>query len=667
MSDISIGKYGSESNIGNSVPNTKYQQLKRDYQKFLQQAEKSDMQNSLTFKQKQLEMLEALKKAAEEEGVRSDCDLIASEIESLKLAIGEETKDGEQISASYMPPLQLAKPKSDLVSLVNACKNSKGEVDEETRRIVLAFKDTDVAPRNLAKFVDKCRGVEEVIEMETVVALEKLCAAGVSPNLIFDAVDDMPILASNEIGKIDFSWVDDLLAYKEMKIDESDALKFARRLNSDYENKKDVYASVVKMMDAGFGVDMTSQLISAFTVKNSETGKATFPVKSVNSVLNMKKMLSSSHSVERDERQNPISKLGQILISFDDSVYVMKDDRVIEIIDLKEKSYHKELKKYEEAVTLIENNIISDFVSAYTTEDGNLDQSALRVFSALRSAGVSYGQLLPILKASLQTVPEDESGVKKKAYDIDVDKVNTITALKQSGALSADVLTIIDAITKGEDGKYSSKEVDNACYLTELIIGGKEVAELLPEVSADDQVKDFVSDFATIVDNTTLLLPLTQLTKDSSGKFDDDAAEVLYSLAERFLVKEDDKMKEADFLPYAEKVIEASKSQVTNDVDDNCLNVCIAMCKNNESSDNILQALELCRDEYGYPNEALADIVWDMSKQGASFDKIVELINICKPVNGILDVERAALIADLLDNNCSIDDVMSVAQGLGHN
>ena len=667
MSDISIGKYGSESNIGKSVPNTRYQQLKRDYQKFLQQAEQSDMQNSLTFKQKQLEMLEALKKAAEEEGVRSDCDLIVSEIETLKLAIGEETKDGELTNVSCMPPLQLSKPKSDLASLVSACKNSKGEIDDETKRIVLAFKDTDVTPRSLAKFVDKCRGVEEVIEPETVLALEKLCTAGVSPNLIIEAVDEMPVLASNEIGTIDFSWIDDLLAYRDIGIVESDALKFAKRLNADYENKKDVYSSVFKMMQAGFGVDMTSKLISAFTAKNQETGKSTLAVKSVTSALNMKKTLSSSHSVERDERQNPINKLGQFMISFDDTVYVMKNDRVIEIIDLKEKSYNKELKKYEDAVNLIENDIISDFVSSYTAKDGTLDQSALRVFSALRNAGISYGELLPVLEATLEKISEDRTDGVNQHYEIDVDKVNTISVLKQSGALSSDVLTIVDAIKKDDDGKYSAYDIQNACFLTELIIGGNEVAELLPEVSSDNQIKDFVSDFSTIVESPKLLLPLVQLTKDVNGNFDDNAAAVLNSLSERFLLNEDDNMHETDFVSSVKEIIEASKSSITGKVDDNCLNVCIATCRNNESLENILKALELCRDEYDSPSESLADIIWDMSKQGASFDKIVELINICKPVNGILDVERAAIIADLLDNNCSIDEVMTVAQGLGHN
>ena len=76
MSDISIGKFNSDSSGGKYLQGGKYQELKRAYQKFLKQAEKSDMQNSLTFKQKKLELLEQLRKAANDESNYADYDLI---------------------------------------------------------------------------------------------------------------------------------------------------------------------------------------------------------------------------------------------------------------------------------------------------------------------------------------------------------------------------------------------------------------------------------------------------------------------------------------------------------------------------------------------------------------------------------------------------------------
>ena len=688
MSDISIGKFNSDSSGGKYLQGGKYQELKRAYQKFLKQAEKSDMQNSLTFKQKKLELLEQLRKAANDESNYADYDMIVDEIDFLKLVIShEEKKASKQTQVDYIPPVQVEKPKTDLASLVSACKNSKGEIDNETRRIVLAFKDSGVTDRSLSRFVDKCRGFDDLIQKETVEALEKLRAADVSPSLIFEAVDENPILASNEIGKIDFSWVDDMLAYKSMDLSERDSLKFARKLNYDYENKQEVFSSVLKLVNAKFDVDKTSSIISSFTVKNKETQKSNLSAKSVNSVINMKQMLSLSHSVERNERKNPINTSGQFILESGDMVFIMKDDKVVELIQTGKQSYNKVLFEYEELASIIENDIIADFVKTYKTPDGNLDQNALRVFSVLRSNGVSYEHLLPLVDASLEEVPANKDAGVKKHFEIDTDKVKDIIALKKAGALSSDILTILDSLAKDENGRNSASDIQNACYLTELIIPGKEVAELLPEVSKDYQVKDFVTDFSSIVDEKRFLLPLVQLTKNINGEFDGNASEILYSLAERFLLKDEGNIPESKFLSLAESVIEKSKAplvthvdeklldediiseeqieQAKGNVDQNCLNICIAMCRNNETSDNILKALDLCRDEYGYPNESLADIVWDASKQGASFDKIVGLINICKPVNEILDIERAALISDLLDNNCSVDEVIDVAKSLG--
>lgn len=668
MSDISIGKFSSDYSGGKYLQGGKYEELKRQYQKFLKQAEKSDMQNSLTFKQKQLELLQQLKKAAVEESNYADYDMIDDEIEFLESVIAYEQKQAtKQEIRDYVPPIMPAKPQNDMLSLLKACKNLNGEIDNETRRIVLAFKDSDVSPRGLSKFVDKCRGIGEVISSETVQSIEKLREASVSPSLIFEAVDENPVLIDSEVGKIDFSWVDDMLTYKSLGIGERDSLKFSKRLNGDYENKEKVFSSAVKMLEAGFDADKTANIISSFSVTNSETGKKNLSVKSINSVLGMKKALSSSHSVERNERRNPINTSGQFLLESGDTVFVMKDDKVVEVIETGEKSYNKVLRQYDEVASILENNIISDFVKTYKTKDGNIDPNALRVFSVLRGAGVSYEHLLSLVEASLNEVPEDKELGVEKHYEINADKVNTITTLKKSGALSSDILTILSSLTQDKNGKYLDKDIQSACYLTELIIPGREVAELVPEVSNDYQVKDFVADFSSVVEVKKFLLPLVQLTKDTNGKFDEDAAEVLYSLSERFLQNDEDNMRESVFLSNAEKVVEASKSPVTANVDENCLNVCIAMCRNNESIDNILKGLEICRDEYGYPSESLCDIIWDMSKQNACFTDIVDLINLCKPVNGILDIERASVIADLFDNNYSVNEVMNFAKDLGKN
>ena len=768
MSDFLIRKI-SNNQVGGkySAPTTEYEKLRRDYEKFMKQAEKSDMLNSLTFRQKQLEMLQKLRAAAINDSNYGDFELIDDDIAFLEAVIPLQEKQAkEQELRDYVPPVLPVKPKNDLLSLLNACKNLNGEIDNETRRIVLAFDGSDVSPKGLSRLVDKCRGIGEIIPIETVKSIEKLREAGVSPNLIFEAVDASPVLIDSEVGKIDFSWVDDMLTYKSMGVSELESLKFSKKLNADYENKDKVFSSVLKMMESGFDADMTAEIISTFSIANKETGKRTLSVKSVNSVLGMKKTLSSSHSVERNERQNPINQQGVVLFqlptadslinekllkygdseenqeqmlrniaissnipfekfeeairmnealpeesrkpfaqvlkqvldnsitAYNGDVIVMKDGKVVDYIKQKEKKQQDLLKLYSDSAAIIENNIISDFVKAYKTKDGNLDQNALRVFTVLRGAGVSYEHILPLVDAALNVIPTDKKSGVEKHYEIDADKVNTMTTLKKAGALSSDILTILASLTKDENGKYSDSDIKNACYLTQLIIPGREVVELLPEVSKDLQVKDFVTDFSSIIDDKRFMLPLVQLTKDMDGKFHYNSAEVLYSLSERFLLNEKENMSESTFVSFARNVVEKSKSPVPTHVDDalldrklageeliifdddetvmgnvdeNCLNVCIAMCRNNETPENILKALEICRDEYGYPNESLCDIIWDMSKQNACFSDIVDLINLCKPIDNVLDLERASVVADLLDNNYSVNEVMNFARDLGHN
>lgn len=661
MSDIPIRKTSNNSKIGKFEQQSDYQKLKNEYEKFLKQAEKSDMANSLTMKQKQLEMLKRLRETALKDSCYADFEMIDDEIEFLTQIIAIETKKAALQSdntASAMFQVQNYK-QNDLVSLFNACKNTDGEVDNETRRIVLAFKDSGVSPRMLSKIVDKCRGVGETISEEAVKSVEKMCEAKISPDVVLQSIDESPVLQDSEVGKIDFSWVDDMLMYKSMGLSDLDSLKFSKALNKDYENKNEMFSSVVKLLGAGFDTKMTTQLISLCSSRASEIGKSTLQIQSINSLVTMKKNLLATRTCERDERQNPINKLGEVLFQYDDTVLVLKNDKVIDVIEQGEDSIHSVRREYDEVASEIENNLVLDFVKKYKTKDGEIDKNALRIFSVLRNSGITYENLLPLTEECLEK--SEDNG-----YAINTDKINAITTLKKAGALSGDLLEILNSIEKDDTGKYDKKYLSNACDLTQFTIAGKEVVELLPLVVDDDNVKSFICDFSKILERKEHLLPLVNLL-NNSGKYDENVSEILYNLAENFLNAENSKMKEFEFVPYAEEVVTSSKSVGGKDVDENCTNVCIAMCRNNESAENILKALEICKDEYGYPKESLADIIWDMCKQQSNFENIEKLINICKPISGILDEERASVISDLLDNGCSADEVISFAQGLGRN
>lgn len=660
MTDFSVGKASQQRSVGQYEQVGEYQKLKREYEKFLKQAEKSDLANSPTLNQKKLEMLKQLREQALKESNYADFDIIEEEIEALSIIVDQETQKSDDVNTPYVLPMA---KKNGLISYFEACKNSKGEIDDETRRLVFAFKDAEVSPRNLSKFINKCRGVNEVIASETVKSVERLCEAKVSPDVIFQAMDENPIIQDAEVGEFDFSWVEDTIAYKSLGIDDFVALKFARTLNKNFDNKEEVYSSVVKMVDAGFSPEMVSGLVLEFS--KSVDGVSHLNTESINSVLTMKKNLSSTRINERNERQNPINKLNQVTFYMDDAVIVMKDNKVVEYITKDDDSYSKVKKDYDDFASEYENKILQSFVRKYKNANLELDTNAQRVFTVLRNSGVAYDQILPLTEYSLEQVKDEETG--KSTFDIDVDKVNTLLALKKAGALSTDLLTILDAVSQKEDGSFDKSDIEKACALTKMVIAGKDVANLLPEVKNNEEVLAFISDFSNVILQKENILPLVQLAKDSAGNYDEYAGESLYNLAEHFLFTENMVLNEKEFVNLCTDVIAASKSPTGEKVDENSSVVTVALCRNKETKENLLKALELCKDEYGYPNEPLADIIWDMSKQNAPFDDIVELINICKPVSGILDIERAALIADLLDNNCSAEDVMSFARGLGQN
>lgn len=661
MSDMHIGKTAHNKKIGGYEQVSDYQKLKNEYEKFLKQAEKSDMANSLTMKQKQLEMLQKLREAALKDNCYGDFDMIDDEIAFISKSIDDEEAKGTS-SIGYFADSSFniqKNTKNDLVSLFAACKNSKGEIDNETRRIVLAFKNMDISPNTLAKLVDKCRGVGEVIEEETTKSVEKLCNAKISPDVIFQAVDESVVHSDSEVGKMDFSWLDDMLTYKSIGVSDLDSLKFAQTLNKNYENKSDVFYAVSKFLEAGFDTKIATELIKICSAVDKTTGLTKVSKQSINSLVSMKKNLLSTRTNERDERQNPINKLGEVIFTYDDTVIVMKDDKIVEIIDRSDDSVNSVRRAYDEVASEVENSIVLDFARKYKNKDGEIDKNALRTFSVLRNSGVTYDNLLQLSDECLEKDSD-------KHYSINTGKVNAITTLKKSGALSPDLLTILSSIEQDNEGHYSEKDISNACDLTKFIIAGKEVAELLPFVRDNEKVKSFICDFSNTMERKDSLLPLVMLVS-GNGDYDSNASEIIYNLAESFLNVENSEIKEQEFVPYAEKVVSLSKSMNADKVDDNSTNVCIAMCRNNQSADNILKAIEMCKDEYGYPSESLADIVWDMCKQNSTFKDIVELINICKPVNGILDLERAAVISDLLNNDCRISDVIAFAQSLGTN
>ncbi len=657
MADISIKKsLSTETYSGVKKEKSSYSELKKEYEKFLKKSSKSDLANAPTMKDKELEFLSQLKVLAEKEGLEEEVKMLTDRQNGIFASL----EDKPSVSSAYYSPVSLAKPSfkgktnkpaQNFAQVIDACKNKHGEVDENTLKVIMAFKDYDLDEYHLQSLVQKCRNHGDTVSDNVVNAVQVLASYKVSSAVSTQVIEEL--LSQNpEVEKgIDLTLCNQVGNYKTAGFDDLSAFKFAK-LSQAFDDKTSLKDSVIKLAKADIRTDSTVKLLNELAVESPQTGNKKVSADAVKSVVSLKKALSVSRHNEKAEQDNPIGKLGTMVLNFSDGLMILKDNKVIKCSKDDAQNIGTLKMEYADLIAELEDNVLLDYVKKYKDNKGEINPNFLRTLTSLRHSGIAYPQLIEMTDFCTD------------GNSVDKNKLSAIGELKKAGALGADIIHILENVEKTSNGEYSKEDMQNAADLTATVLGGNEVAALLPEVRNNENVKDFFVYFSQIMEHKSNLPEFLTMIKDANGSFDENAMDVLYNLAQNFFVSENGAMSEADFMKNSTEILKSAKDSGEAFVNDEGAGICSIMSQNKESAENIIKGLELCKTKAGKIDEQLAEILWDMCSHQADISEIETVLNVCRNDDNVVIHNITQHIISMFDEGKDKDQVLTFANKL---
>ena len=170
----------------------------------------------------------------------------------------------------------------------------------------------------------------------------------------------------------------------------------------------------------------------------------TFDINSeaVDSIFVLKRNLVATRKNEVEERKCS-SCSNDALVSFDIDEYtrIIKTDKGFEIEKISTDTPEEIKEKYDNAIESMENGLLLKFAKKYVGRKGVLDSKYLRVAATLRSLGIVYSGIMPLMELSFM-----------KDGRVNQSVLAVIKALKKQDQLSADIPQIIKSFPKNDDG-----------------------------------------------------------------------------------------------------------------------------------------------------------------------------------------------------------------------
>ncbi|MCD7779564.1 MAG: hypothetical protein LUH05_02700 [Candidatus Gastranaerophilales bacterium] len=675
MADISIGKSLNKDNIQEPVFEAgEYFSQWKKYQVFMEKAAKSDFVNSPVLMQKELELLASMQKAAEEEGLSDEIAFIQNRIAQ----INEKSKEAQNTykDAAYYTDIHFSNDdvqSSSFSKLLESCKNSKGVIDENTSRIIQAYKNSDIDEYHLSYLLKKCREDNDEISPDKVEAIEILAAAGVSLSFAAQILDEFSescdYTTIEEINGeqkektevkdiVNLEACQKLANYKSMGFQDLEALNFVRLVNGNFQDEEEVNSYIKKLRDSKILPEYSIQILKNLAVENDISSDNDKNLKkivpsAINSVITLKKSMIQNRDNEERERNNPSNNKDNILIDMGDTYMFMEGEGYnVQVISSPQSRENidediEELKqKYEKAISQIEDNLLVEFTSKYKENDGSINSNALRTTTALRRSGVTYDNLLPLTEFCLA------DGA------INSDKMKAVTSLKKSGCLGSDIIEVLDSLNKTPEGQYDKEDLQSACEFSSSGIGGKNTVALVNTTRGSKEVKEFFMDLSPCFEDKSNLVKLIPLIKNEEGIIDETAMEILYNLAENFFGA-DYNMNDEEFIDCANDIIYKAMDNNEILVSDDSAGICSIMCQNKQSPEEIIAGLEVCKDKSGNVDSKLADVLWEMSLLNADINQITTFINtVCKDENGNPNHFQARKMTEAFQQGKSLEEMM---------
>ncbi len=657
MTDISIKQsLAADKYSGVKKEKGSYSDLKKEYDNFLKKSAKSDFANAPTIKQKELEYLADLKALAQKEGLEDEVKILEEKQNAIQASLDDKTT----VSGIYYAPPSINKPSFkgketqtplDFAAVIESCKNKHGEVDENTLNVIMAFKDYDLDAYHLQSLVQKCRNHGDTVSDNMLKAVQVLSSFHISAAVSTQVIEELAAQNANSEHNMDLTLCEQVGNYKKAGFDDLSSFKFAK-LSQAFNDKAAIKDSVVKLAKVDIRPDSIVKLLDELAIEDVKTGGRKVSTSAVKSVASLKKALFVTRHNEKSEQDNPIGKLGTMVLNFADGLMILQNNKVIKCSKDDAANIGSLKMEYADLMAELEDGVLLDYVKKYKDKNGEIDSKFLRTLTSLRSSGIAYPQLFDMTDFCI-----DDGQINKN-------KIAAIGQLKSAGALGADILHILESVETNSKGEYSKEDLANAAELTSTILGGNEVAALLPEVRNNENVKDFFVYFSQLMEHKANLIEFLPMIKDENGNFDENAMDVLYNLAQNFFVSENGAMPESDFIKNSGAILAAAKDKDDSVVNDEGAGICSIMCQNKQSAENILKGLELCKTKAGKIDEQLAEILWDMSLEHADISEIETVLNVCRNDDNVVVHNMTQHIISMFDSGDDKEKVLTFANKL---
>lgn len=654
MSDISIGNNSGINDGLNLKSSNDIDDLRRKCITEEQKSKKTDFANSPVMIQKQIDNYTKLLDYGKQINDEATIEWTEKKLESLKAELSKSTSSGNiQTQGYYLPAnIKLSNDDTDtdtIKKVIDLFKKEKCELSENNKNAVLAFYGTNYDENSIKSFITSCMKNDGGITENMLDAIRIIASSDLSLPTMIQITQDFKKETSAGEQIIDLAMCQKVVDFKSKGMDDIPALKLVKALDSKFNNSELIQNYIEKMMGVGIAPETVIKIIDKLLVVNVQTGEKEISNSAVNSVISLKKTLSSTRNIEKDERNNPINKMGVIRIELaDNNFMILKNNRVSYISPTEGETYRDAKKEYDTLIAECEDNILYDFVNEYMQKSGELNPNAIRIFTYLRRAGISYGEILKMTDACI--TPEDK---------IDTEKLDAIKKLKNSGALSSGIQNIMNSLSS----ENYEEDLKNACDLTASVIGDEQVSLLIPEVRNKENVREFFSYMAQFFNNKESIDNTLNLIKDYDGNVNENSMDLIYDLANNLffpnIVKNEnnlysfksDKINEIKFMQYASEILELAKDN-NGRVSDDSAAIGAILCDKRMEPEEIISAYKACKNDDGTVNSKLSEILWKLVSADSGIDETIYILNSCK----MKDLDS---VLTMFDNSSDLVEIKS--------
>lgn len=559
MNNPSIGKLPPSGEFTfASGRKSDFTRAKTQYYKYVQQLQQAGSFNYPATMETERSMLTELKELAKKERLSSENDWISAREAEINTLI-TDFKVRDLSNLYYLPPntMQSENEKSAekevILDLLNLFKLPDGSFDKEGELILNSFKEKNQPLSNIKKIISLAQKPDNSISRQVAEVIKTLNECNISSSCQIDLLEEFTSY-NNQNKDIDV----DLKAFETVKklsgfnLSSGQIINFAKFFKSEFENEDLTFAQISKLLEAEISPETVSALLNELSVKNSE-GKVVITPESINSVIALKKSLVKFRDNEVNERNCPINKIGVDVIEYSkNEFFIMKDGKVIYSKPAVDENPQIVKENYMKMVETIENDFLLDFVKTYKENSGALNSNALRLFSALRKSGIVYNHLLPLIDFCLD---KDE---------INQNKLKCISLVKSSGALSSDVINLLNSIPVEENGDYDKASLSDVCDLSSAVIDADNVISLLPIVHSNPEIKAFFNEFSPFFSDKSNLIRMADILKNENSQIASESLHAASALRNNIESNYSANDREKAFLKALTKIMNLIKNSSLN-------------------------------------------------------------------------------------------------------